>query len=303
VLSTLRYNIGIARKGTLKSKGVCLIQEDLVKKLTRFGFTINQAKVYLSIIQSRGISAGKIAKVTQLHRQDIYKILPILEKRGLVTRTIAKPFKIQAVPVETALYQMVLNEREKAQEKIMNLEIHLKELVNSLGDLPKGEEEARFILLTTDESIKNRASLSIQTLKKELKLVTKTELLQTQLAKLPEFIKIVANQKIKTSMLLVNLRNPESARKTIEKLVANRDLFRVKLIDRNIFKHYMIFDRREVWIATEQKTESGFPCVFWTNDKNIVHVYEDYFDKGWNHPAAVMFYPTLKFESRELVPA
>jgi sugar-specific transcriptional regulator TrmB len=41
------------------------MQENLIKKLSEFGFTINQAKVYLSIVESGLISVGNIAEKTQ----------------------------------------------------------------------------------------------------------------------------------------------------------------------------------------------------------------------------------------------
>ena len=72
-----------------------LIQEELVNRLSQFGLTTNQSKVYLSIIHVGSISAGNISKVTFLHRQDIYKILPKLEKKGLITKTIGKPTKFR----------------------------------------------------------------------------------------------------------------------------------------------------------------------------------------------------------------
>ena len=90
------------------------MQEDLVVKLESFGFTVNQAKVYLSIVQSGKTRVGKISKSTQLHRQDIYKLLPKLEKMGLITKTIDKPFMIEAVPIEKALETLITKEREKS---------------------------------------------------------------------------------------------------------------------------------------------------------------------------------------------
>ena len=97
------------------------MQEDLVEKMTNFGFTINQAKVYLSIVQSGKTGVGRISKNTQLHRQDIYKLLPKLEKMGLITRTIDKPFMIEALPVKKALESIILKEKEKADQRITQL--------------------------------------------------------------------------------------------------------------------------------------------------------------------------------------
>lgn len=277
----------------------CQIQEDLVKKLSQFGFTTNQAKVYLSIVQSGPISAGKISKITQLHRQDIYKIIPKLEKKGLITKTIGKPFKIQAIPLKTALYQLVSNEREKSNKKIESLESSLKDLIDSLKEQPKCEEDARFTLLTTDDSIRNRANLSFAGLRKEVKLVTNLELLLAPLTKLHEFITLLSERKTKTLLLAVTPEDIETVSRTIEKLQPHQSYFTAKHIGRSILKHYLIMDRKEVWIATEQKTESGFPCILWTNDKNIVQAYEENFDISWSHSGANRIYPMLSVEQQK----
>ena len=123
------------------------------------------------------------------------------------------------------------------------------------------------------------------------------------MAKLPEFIKLLSDRKTRTLLLAVTLEDKDVVRKTIEKLGPNKSYFTAKLIGRNIFKHYLILDHKEVWIATEQRTESGFPCVLWTNDGNIVHVYEEYFDKGWNHSGATTIYPKQNSQTKELVTA
>ncbi len=278
--------------------GGCHIQEDLVKKLAQFGFTINQAKVYLSIVQSGSISVGKVSKSTLLHRQDIYKILPKLEKKGLITKTIGKPFKIQAIPLETALYQLVHSEREKSNKKIAALEANIKDLIDSLKEQPKSEEDARFTLLTTDDSIRNRANLSFAGIKKEIKAVSSIELLLAPLTRLHEFIAMLSERKTKTLLLTVSPESLDAVYKTIEKMQPHEN-FAAKHISKNIFKHYLILDRKEVWIATEQKTESGFPCILWTNDKNIVQVYEEYFNVGWNRSNATVIYPTLIIEKQK----
>ena len=178
------------------------------------------------------------------------------------------------------------------------MENNIKDLIDSLKEQPKTEEDARFTLLTTDDSIRNRASLSFSGLKKEIKLVTNIELLLAPLTRLYEFITMLSEKKTKTLLLAVTPESSDVVYKTIEKMQPNEN-FAAKHISKNIFKHYLILDRKEVWIATEQKTESGFPCILWTNDKNIVQVYEEYFDIGWNRSSATVIYPALMIENQK----
>src|SRR4030042_4145823 len=118
------------------------MQEDLVVKMTDFGFTVNQAKVYLSIVQSGKTGVGHISKNTSLHRQDIYKLLPKLEKMGLITRTIDKPFMIEALPVKKALESIILKEKEKSNQRIALLEKNLNELSETIQQQPESKEDA-----------------------------------------------------------------------------------------------------------------------------------------------------------------
>jgi sugar-specific transcriptional regulator TrmB len=58
-----------------------LSSNELAQKLNDFGLSINQAKVYLSVARLKVASVSDISRETQLYRQDIYKIMPVLSKK------------------------------------------------------------------------------------------------------------------------------------------------------------------------------------------------------------------------------
>ncbi len=258
------------------------MQEDLVVKLESFGFTVNQAKVYLNIVQSGKTRVGKISKSTQLHRQDIYKLLPKLEKMGLVTKTIDKPFMIEAIPIDKALETLISKEREKSNKRISNLENNLKEMINSIQKQPETKEEVRFSLLTTDEAIRNRGHLTFKKLKKDFQLVANLEHFQTPSMHFRDFLQASAQSKAKTRLIIVSKEDKETTKQAIEKIAPFNEQFTAKSIDKTTCKNYQIIDSKEIWIATQQKTESGHPCMLWTNDQNIIDVYKENFRKVWN---------------------
>lgn len=268
--------------GYRKTIGGELMQEDLVLKLESFGFTVNQAKVYLSIVQSGKTRVGSISKGTQLHRQDIYKLLPKLEKMGLITKTIDKPFMIEAIPVDKALDTLISKERKKANERISHLENNLKDVINSIQEQPQVKEETRFTLLTTDEAIKNRGRLTFKKLKKEFLLVTNIEDIQTSLH-YRNFIQTIVDSKAKTRLIVVTKENDETSKQAVEMFAPLKGQIEARLINKTASKNYQIIDNKEVWIATQQKTETGFPCMLWTNDQNIIDVYKENFKKAWSH--------------------
>lgn len=105
------------------------MQKDSVINLAKLGFTTNQAKVYLNIIESGVISKEKIAQDTHLPIQLICKILPKLEKMGLITKTLEKPAMIKAIPLEEALTRLVNIEKEKTEKRIRYMESNIEDLM------------------------------------------------------------------------------------------------------------------------------------------------------------------------------
>jgi len=265
-----------------------VMEEDLVVKLESFGFTVNQAKVYLCIIQSRKTSVGKISKCTGLHRQDIYKLLPKLEKMGLISKTIDKPFMIEAIPIEKALETLILKEREKSNKRISHLENNFKEMINSIQKQPERKEETRFSLLTTDEAIRNSGSLAIKKIKNEYIMCIDLENIQSPSSHFRDFLQTVVRTKTKTRLLIINKEANEIARQTIDKLAPIDVEFTSKSIDKASCKNYQIIDSKEIWIATQQKTEAGHPSMLCTNDQNLISVYKENFKRSWTKAKTTM---------------
>ncbi len=272
------------------------MQKDLVMKLSEFGFTTNQAKVYLSIIESGVISVGKISQNTQLYVQDIYKILPKLEKMGLITKTIDKPVMIKAIPVEKALSRLVDTEKEKAEKRIDNLENNLKELTDSIRYQQFSEiqsEESCFIPLMTVKQIKNRADLTFGNATSSCDLVINLDLIQPLMGTFHHNFKQFSKNNANVRIIIEDPSEPDYVKKIIEKAFSEYANISVKLVYKLQSIPYYIIDRGEVWISMEKKTEIGLPCVLWTNGKNIVQFFQECFNEAWKKPNAIKIYPTL----------
>ena len=267
------------------------MQEDLITKLSSFGFTVNQAKVYLSIAQSGKTSVGRIAKTTTLHRQDIYKMLPKLEKMGLITKTIDKPFMIEAIPIDRALDSYITIEREKSNQRIAHLENNLKDLVSAIQTQPESKEEARFTLLTTDEAIRNKGRLIFKRTRREFLLVAIMEQISfPSLHYFHDYLQVIADNNAKIKLLVVTTEDEDTVKQTLEKVTPTHGVFTAKYIEKNSCKNYQLIDGKEAWIATQQKTHSGYTCILWTNDQNIVDAYKEIFKKVWSNSKAQTIY-------------
>ena len=60
-----------------------LMQKEQIQTLMAFGLTSLQAKTYLALAKLGKADVKTIAKVSKVARQDIYRIMPTLQKWGL----------------------------------------------------------------------------------------------------------------------------------------------------------------------------------------------------------------------------
>jgi len=280
------------------------MQEDLAKKLVAFGLTINQAKIYLSIIQFGSTRVNAISRTTQLHRQDIYKTLPKLEEMGLITKTIDMPITIKAIPVEKALNHLISTERRKAKQRILHLKADLNALINAIKktqeEKPKRQQEEQVVFLSTDNTIRHNLDHAYENAKTNCDLVMNYELLTQRIDALRwRFQKLAAN-KVKTRLLFETTQNIITVKRTLTEVIPKTGNFKVKLTTGKItIKPYVIIDNKEVYITTRKKTKMGLPCVLWTNSRDIISIYKENFEKAWKSPHTVTIYQTKTSSKKE----
>lgn len=258
------------------------MQDEIIEKLVSFGLTGNQAKVYLSIVQSGTTSVNRISKDTRLHRQDIYKMLPKLEKMGLITKTIDMPFMVNAVPIETGLHDLFLMFKQKSEENLNSLECNVRDLIDQVKAKPSEDQDTKLTLLTTDKAIKNREDLSFKNTTNNIDFIIDEELLNTAVIRyVCDHLQTSAKNGIGIRLIIEAPECSDLIRRFLAKINCDNNCFTAKIALNTRSKNYQIFDSRELCISTQQKTESEFPCILWTNDENIIIIYKDHFAKIW----------------------
>jgi sugar-specific transcriptional regulator TrmB len=271
------------------------MEEDLVKRLTDFGLSVNQAKVYLSIVQSASTNVNAISKDTHIYRQDIYKILPKLEEMGLITKTVDRPVTIKAIPVEEALNYIISTEQQKANQRIKRLKAYLKALADAISETKEQsetttqeQEKIQVIFLSTDRARKNKLDLSYENARTKCDLVMNFELLRRRLPVLHKRFQALATNNVKTRLLVGTAKNVDANKGTLEEIIPITGDFTVKFTTGKItVKPYIIIDRKEAYISTRKRTTSALPCILLTNCKNVIGIYEENFERAWKDPHAI----------------
>jgi sugar-specific transcriptional regulator TrmB len=274
------------------------MEKDFTKELEIFGLTVNQAKIYLTIIQAVSISVSKIAESTGLHRQDIYKILPKLEKMGLITKTLGAPTIVKAIPVKKALRNLVSLEKKEFSSRIAQMETSLKELSNTLGTLhetepPLEEGEPSFTLLTKENEIMNAADILYEKATVECDVVASRDLLTIRAASFRKRFQTAINNGAKIRLILEVPSKDERISTIIQRVRPNSGNFTAKFLINKNPKPFHVVDRKIVWISTAKTQPSGLPCILWSNGQNIVGAYHERFERVWNDSNAITVLPKI----------
>jgi sugar-specific transcriptional regulator TrmB len=150
---------------------------------------------------------GKIAESSKLYRQDVYKIIPKLERKGVISKTLGKPLVVRAMPVKKALKTLVSKKRISALKRIKRMEVHLEELSKTVSNMYEiktrlENEKAHFSLLTQENEITNRADLLYEKAKTECDIVASVKLLTTEGPKFHKRFRMAINNGAEIRLLI-----------------------------------------------------------------------------------------------------
>ncbi len=258
-----------------------LIKEDLAKQLAIFGLTLNQSKIYLTIVEAGSLSVAEIATQTNMHRQDVYQILPKLEENGLITKTLGTPITITAIPVEKALKELISIKWQQAREEILCMQANLKNITESLTLLGNQDEteEPFFVLLGKENEVTNTADILFENVEQECDFAASVELLELKAEKWFRRFTDAVDRGAKIR-LIVNASNKlDRAKEVVHRITPRKGDFEVKFLCHKSVKPFQVFDQKVVWIFTSKKQSSGWPCVLWSNGKHLVEPYQERFEK------------------------
>jgi sugar-specific transcriptional regulator TrmB len=254
-----------------------LQNDETVTTLMNLGLTSLQAKTYLALTELGRADAQKVSKLSNVARQDIYRIMPTLEKLGLVEKAIAKPTLYKAVPLKDGCL-MLLKERIKQQTMLQN---KIKSLLNNNNketnvDATIQEDITQFVITSERKLFSKRiekahleartADMIIPADALNLVLFNSFESLETSMKKGAE-IRIITGK-----------REGESTNARLQTLKRN-PLFEIRSASSLIDFAIVIFNKKEVNMCISV-TPSEVPSL-WTNNPRVVRIAQTLFESIW----------------------
>ena len=145
--------------------------ETTIETLTELGLTHNQARIYVALLSSdRLLTAKEISIITNITRQDVYRILPFLQNIGLAEKSITAPTMFRATPLKLGV--SILMENKMLQYNALFDKAKKLSTENENKKQQLTEEQPEFILIPGNQAVIQKINTLTSNVQSSLDIVT-----------------------------------------------------------------------------------------------------------------------------------
>ena len=243
------------------------------------GFTSNQAKVYLALAATEFFAVKEIQEVSEVPRQEIYKILSTFQEMGLLERTLTKPVMFKAIPIQQAL-SFLLKQKIQETKKIQKEAEEMIENYHHENHKQIQEFKPHFVLISKKEASISKRMMEIDNAQTSIDFITSWK-------RFPLTINTFRKNAIKALERNVKMRVILEKPKDLHELP--EELHTFKKFPNYQLRHIPnppkaiigIFDKKTVIIKTSTSVGLAEAPSLWTNNPCLVSIVSDYFEIMW----------------------
>jgi sugar-specific transcriptional regulator TrmB len=248
--------------------------------LLGLGLTLNQAKVYLAILKLEKTTVGQVANYSKVRREDVYRILPSLEKMGLVERLLGKPTEIRATLISDSLALLVAEEKNKAEERLTGMRTMVQKLSLKEWKQPPPGEESIYILIAEKKAILAKTSELIRNSRREVALIADKARIIPVLAQFSDEYRLAKKNGAQVRLLFEGDRPDDLLKEQVKKYIGDGDSVHVRF-HLEALNHFIMSDDKEALITTSKESGLGEGQSLWTNNRNLIGVLRTSFESDW----------------------
>ena len=241
------------------------------------GLTYLQAKTYLALTQLEKAGAKQISKVANVARQDIYRIMPTLEKLGLAEKIVATPIVYKATPLKEGSIMLL---QERTMEHTM-LRKKVKFLLNNDKeknvDATIHEETPQFIIISEKKLLAKKFQTSFLEAQTCDVIIPGTSW-SVFMFLFFECIKAALAKGAKIRMITEKTEIDSSLSRKLETLKKS-PLFEIRFVSTPIVFKITVFNGSEVNMCISNT--SDLPSM-WTDNPQFLKAVQTIFENEWN---------------------
>jgi sugar-specific transcriptional regulator TrmB len=259
-----------------------LKSEERLETLTELGLTNNQARAYLALLQCNSATAKELAKQSKIARPDIYRVIPLLQKEGLVEKLMTQPTSFRAIPPKYVLPILLKHKSLKHTQLEKKTEELLLTLKENHSEKKSEETTIEVSVVSGKEVMMQKLRDSLLNAQYEVCVVTSCKRFSGSLVAFGEEYQKALDMGVKIRIAI------EHSPSLIEKLKASKSLwcnpdFEVRLLSAAPPTVLAIFDDRETIVAMSPLGQLGSAPALWSNNHSLIVLARSYFENQWHN--------------------
>ncbi len=250
-----------------------------VMQLQNFGLTMYEASVYLTLTRLGIGTPREIARLSGIRREEVYRTLPRLERLGLVDRLLDRPVKFRALPLKEGLMMLVRHREEEAMREISELNRQMNTLISqhSSSDSPASltEEQPHFMLVSDRDPLNTRVRSMISKAQFRIDISDSYKNIVRFVLDHEDVLREATRRRV-AIRIIMDYPSNDMALDTIQRHVPAQYVS-MRFLDEPP-SPYILFDNKEVMMATSLSDISPERKFLWSDDPNFVQLIQKNFD-------------------------
>jgi hypothetical protein len=250
-------------------------KENGIQALVDLGLTELQARVYLALVISGRSSARTIANLSNVARQETYRILSELLKLGLISKIISTPTKFEPLPLSDCV-SLMLEKRIKKTEELVTQTRKLGMKHKFTEDFEESADVGyRFVEIPEKYVTIRREEQKLSSLK-TLDLLVSSKKFKPWIFLYEEKMMNALNRGAKMRFII---DKPECDIPAINAL-RKKPSFNIRYVLKHPPVQFAIINNEEVSLSTAPSAVTIRPILA-SNHPSLVHLAQQYFEITW----------------------
>jgi sugar-specific transcriptional regulator TrmB len=252
--------------------------EEPIQTFMNLGLTQLEAKVYLTLVTfgNGGADVKKIAKESNIARQDVYRIFPSLQQLGLVTKIIATPTIYQPISLKDGLSKLLKQKTE--EHNILKKKIKKIFIESALNNVKtcSSDEAPQFAIISEKKLFLKTFEKKFSKAQRNINIICSSDGMKAiAFSSVKDFQRCI-DRNIRVRLITTKMENNQILKK-LQPLIRNH-AFELKFISNASPVGLAIFDNREVSVRISHEMVPSL----WTNNPNVIKLAEAYFEGMWS---------------------
>ena len=249
-----------------------------IQTLMDLGLSLLEAKTYLALASLGNATIKTIAKTAQMAKQDVYRIMPLLQNLGLAEKIVAAQFTYKATPVKEGVYILLRNATRDYVQLQEKASTSLDSRYEKYFPTELEDEDQQFIITCEKTLLLKKLRKGNQTAKKSIDTIEDWGGVRALLFYYRQDFADAINRGVRVRIITEKHENTKLMQETLSAL--ENPLFEIRYISGPLPVKTVIYDEKEVNMCIAEPPEKDIPSL-WSSNPRFTKIMLDFFEKTW----------------------